>query len=101
MFLIILAFIAQVHAEEPFWRSKEKVYERIQNCDVIVSVKSLDRTSGPKHQLSISGGGQVDAPCAFLSEASKDYETFAMESGYVDRVKYDPASKIMDARLSA
>jgi hypothetical protein len=101
MFLIILAQIVAVFATEPFWRAKEKVYERIQNREVIVSVKSLPRTSGPKHQLSISGGGQVSAPCPFVFEASKDYETFALESGYVDRAKFDSASQVMEARLSA
>ncbi len=104
MFLIFLALITSSIAcwcEEPFWRAKEKVYSRIQNREVIVSVRAAPRTSGLKNQLSIAGGGQVEAPCAFVFEAAKDYEGFAKETGYVERAKYDSATQIMDARLSA
>lgn len=100
MFLIIVALIAAVQAEEPFWRAKEKVYSKIQNREIIVSVKSETRKDGPKNQLSIKGGGQVDVPCAFAYETSKNYETFAMESGFVEKCKYDSSTQNMDATLS-
>lgn len=101
MFSIILALNVIASAEEPFWRAKDKVYERIQNREVIVSVKSVARNSGPKHLLAIAGGGQVNAPCAFVFEASKDYETLAKESGYIDQAKYDSSTQILDARIAA
>ena len=87
--------------EEPFWRAKEKVYSRIQNREIVVSVRAAPRTSGMKNLLSIAGGGQVDAPCAFVFAASKDFEAFARQTGYVDRAKFDPVTQILEARLSA
>ena len=101
MFLIFLALITCGRTEEPFWRAKEKIYSRIQNREIVVSVKSVPRTEGLNNQLSIAGGGQVETPCSFVFETSKNFELFAQESGYVERAKFDPSTQIMEARLSA
>ena len=101
MFLIFLALITGSWCEEPFWRSKEKVYARIQNREIVVSVRAAPRTAGLKNQLSITGGGQVSAPCAFVFAASKEFAALARASGYVDRAQYDPATQTLEANLTA
>src|SRR4051812_37606090 len=71
-------------AEAPFWKAKPKVYDRVQNGEVIVSVTSGagSEPSAPK-QMRINGGGQVAAPCAFVFESAQKYEEVARLSGYI------------------
>ncbi len=87
---LFLALIAGnlAKAELPFWRAKERVYERIQSREIIVSVKNKKASADKKNQLTISGGGQVSAPCDFVFKAAQDYEKVALASGYVERAQY-------------
>lgn len=102
MLLLVLAILIgpSARAEEPFWRAKEKVYQRIENREVIVSVRSETAERG-RHRLSIRGGGQVSAPCDEVFKSAQDYETMAKASGYVDRAQFHPETSILEARIAA
>lgn len=86
-------------AEEPFWRSKEKVYSRIEDREIVVSVSSTPDPAG--HRMRLQGGGQMAAPCSFAFQAARDYESLARASSYVSQVKYQADSGRLDATLGA
>lgn len=102
MFFIILALIAKGLAEEPFWRAKEKVYERVKAREIIVSVntKATGHADYPE-VLLIKGGGRIDTPCEFAYEAAQKYEELAKESGYVDEVKFTADKRELFLKMSA
>lgn len=99
--LVLSLLTGSVFAEdEPFWKVKDKVYSRIENREVIVSVTSAENR-GRGHRLSLKGGGQINAPCAFAEEDAKDFEGLAKASSYVDKAHFDQGSNQMDLSLSA
>jgi hypothetical protein len=97
--LISLSFATEV----PFWKSKAKVYERIQNGEVIVSVSSQRDVApeSPRHRLKAAGGGIVAAPCPFVFEIAQNYAEVARLSGYISRAEYDAKTRTLDLTLSA
>lgn len=102
MLLIILMFLGPfpARAEEPFWRAKEKVYQRIENREVIVSVSSQEAPAGG-HHLVIRGGGQVNAPCGVVAKSAQNYEPMAKASGYLDDAKFNADSSILEGHIRA
>ncbi|MGE4130227.1 MAG: hypothetical protein AB7F86_01240 [Bdellovibrionales bacterium] len=90
--LIVLASQA---AATPFWRAKERVYDKIQNREIIVSV------SGPTGHLQVSGGGQIARSCAYTIEKSRDMKAAALSTGYIDRAEFDSQSQILKAHVKA
>lgn len=104
MLNLFLALIAatDVLAETPFWKAKEKVYARVQNREIIVSVKAVEKADSRfKHELSMSGGGQADAPCSSMFKISQDFVPIAKSSGYLDEISWDAGEKKMRARIKA
>lgn len=100
LFILMILLPFSSPAEEPFWRAKEKVYQRIQNREVIVSVSSHDETAGG-HRLVIRGGGQVNAPCSEVSKSAQNYEPMAKASGYLDDAKFNADTSILEGHIRA
>lgn len=102
MFLIILALNANSWSEEPFWRSKEKVYAKVQEREVIVAVNTEDVKAGvAPRRLSIKGGGQMRTPCDFAFGAAQNYPELARESGYVEEVSYQADEGLLKLKMAA
>ncbi|MGZ3723646.1 MAG: hypothetical protein ACXVA9_11975 [Bdellovibrionales bacterium] len=89
-------------AEVPFWKSKAKVHERIENGEVIVSVNAKDVSPQvPRYEMRVVGGGQVTAPCDFVYKAAQNYEEIALLSGYIKKAHYNAATQMMDFIIDA
>lgn len=102
--LLFLLPVAVVHAasSDPFWKSKERVYERIQQGEVIVVVKKEKGQEGrAAHRLVDQGGGQVNAPRDFVFKKSLEFEELCKVSGYITKCKYDAAEQKLDMEIKA
>ena len=90
-------------SEAPFWKAKPKVFERIQNGEVIVSVtnQKVSEASMPKQRMHLSGAGRVSAPCGFAFRTAQNHEELAKLSGYISNAKYDPKTQVMEFTVSA
>lgn len=88
-------------ADLPFWKTKEKWIERVQNGDVVVSVRSHDKEGSPKHVMVLSGGGHVHVPCTYAFKEVQNYEEMAKISGYLRDSKYDSATHTLTFTVSA
>lgn len=84
-----------------FWKAKPKVYERIQNREIIVAVDSTSADKSPRHALAVNGGGQVTAPCDFTYEKVNHYEEMARLTDYVSDPVYHPDSKTLTLHMNA
>lgn len=91
---------AQTNAA-PFWKTKAKVYQRIQNREVIVSVRSTSDSSPPLHTLHVEGGGQVRAPRDFVFGMAQKYDELAKMSDYITRSNYNVETHVLDLRIEA
>lgn len=100
--IVLLLGALAAAAETPFWKSKEKVYERIREGEVIVSVKS---EAGPKgeaaHRLRVRGGGQVRAPRDFVFKKALEFENLVKVSDYIRRAKYDAPEQKLALEMGA
>lgn len=100
--LMIFIFAYAEAPPVPFWKAKEKVYQRVQDGEIIVAVKSERGGSGQaKHKMDVLGGGHVKAPAAFVFEKAQDYDQIAKTSGYIKSAKFDRATKILEIDVSA
>lgn len=93
MFLRILAIRLAVHAATvapPFWKAKEKVYQRVQDGEVIVAVRAVDaRSPRGGRRLKIDGGAQVRAPCDFVFAYARDIRKVATQAPFVEKAVLD------------
>ena len=96
-----IALGASAAEPEPFWKAKPKVYERIENREVIVSVTSVS-VSGEKfkNHLKVEGGGQVRTPRSFLFERAQHYDELK-RSSYVKQADYDPKTRLLKLKIEA
>jgi hypothetical protein len=85
----------------PFWKAKEKIYSRIQDGEVIVSVKSAEPRPPMAHRVSFAGGGQAKVPRDFLFGYARDFEKMALMSGAIDKAAYHKDTGTMDAHVSS
>jgi len=86
----------------PFWKAKSKVYERIQNHEVIVSSSERDVSPNkPRYELKVLGGGQTRAPCDFVFKEAQKYEELAHLSSFISKAKYDADKKILAVTIDA
>jgi len=102
--LLFVGFVSAMSAgaTEPFWKAKEKVYTRIENGEVIVSVRSERHESqSPPNQMIVGGGGWVKAPVEFVFEKVQDYTGLAKASDYIKSVEYDETRKKLNFVISA
>jgi hypothetical protein len=90
-------------AELPFWKSKEKVYQRVKSGEIIVAVKTIQakRPELPKYQMTVLGGGQVQAPASFVFQKALEFDDLARVSGFIKSAKFDPATEILELKVSA
>ncbi len=60
LFIFLIAHAAQ----EPFWKTKEKVFERVKNGEIIVAVKTetVKEKGHPPHLMTTQGGGMCKLP---------------------------------------
>lgn len=95
-----LTFCALQANGEPFWKAKEKVYARVQNGEVIVSVSSeFAAKQTPPNTLTVNGGGQVAAPRDFVFTGAQKYAELMRTSDYVQRVSYDARTHRLELEL--
>lgn len=90
-------------ADLPFWKSKEKVYERVKGGEIIVAVKTIEgkKPDPAKYHMTVLGGGHVNAPASFVFEKALEFNELARVSGFIKSAKFDPASEILDLKVSA
>jgi hypothetical protein len=87
--------------ELPFWKSKEKVYSRVENGEVIVSVKEVKLPAGQAgKKLKVEGGGQVAAPRASVFKIAQRYENLPRFSDYIKTAKFDPATSVLKLHVA-
>lgn len=87
---------------DPFWKSKAKIYDRVQAGEVMVSVSARDVSpQKPKWELNVNGGGHVRASCAVVFSEAQNYEETARLTGYVKNPKYDSTTGRMHITISA
>lgn len=98
-FLAIAA--AAPPAGQPFWKSKDKVYQRIQNGEVIVSVAAAAPAPPQAKRLTIQGGGHVRAPRDFVFTYARDFDQIARLSGFIQKSKYNKDDQTIDISVSA
>ncbi len=79
----------------PFWKSKSKVYERIQNREIIVSVTSPDKL------LRVSGGGQIQRACSCVVAQTENPKELVASSSYVKNATYDEKSQRLEFTIAA
>lgn len=105
MFLTIHAVCghAATSANGPFWKTKEKIYERVENGEIIVAVKSLPvkEAGKPKHLMTILGGGHVAAPALFVFKKALEFDQLGKVSGYIKSAKFDADSGKLDLVVGA
>lgn len=102
--VVVFTFVlpTRAGAEDPFWKTKAKLYDRVKNGEVIVSVTAHDMSPAqPKWNLVLAGGGHVRAPCAVVFREAEKFEEAAKLTGYFENPKYDPATGKMQATISA
>ncbi len=97
-FILVLAGTA--NAEAPFWKSKEKAYNRIQNREVLVVVKGSPAEKGRK-RLTIQGGGQVNAPADFVFKKALEFEQLPKLTDYIQEAKFDEQTRELDIQVKA
>lgn len=98
----LLTIAAAQATETPFWRSKEKVYARIRNREIVVSVVQRASTpGGPRQTLIASGGGQSSAPCDFIFAQSLRPQELAQASDYIKSSTFDPKTSRVDLQIEA
>ena len=81
-----------VPEEQPFWRTKERVYKKIvEGRRIVVSVQSskMAASSDFKHHLMMVGAGHTATPLAFAYKIAKDFSHLQKMSSYVKSVSYD------------
>ena len=110
---MLLAFLFAVHAGWaeppaatsglPFWKAKEKVYARIREREIVVSVKSVatPKAEPRRHHLTVAGGGLVEAPPAFVFARARNYEELLKTSGFVRSARFDAEKKQLDFEIGA
>ena len=101
-FLVLFALNIAEAKPLPFWKGKEKYYERIKEGEVLVSVRSAEPVNPEhRHSILITGGGRVKAPAIFVFDAALDFERVAKMSGYIEKAKFNVQSKVLTLDLSA
>jgi len=100
MFLTVHAANAAV---EPFWKAKEKVYDRIKNGDIIVAVKStrVHEKGAPKNRMTVLGGGQVNAPAAFVYKKALEFDQLSKVSGYIKSATFESTTQVLTLDVGA
>ena len=95
MYSMLFLFLWSItHADEmPFWKSKEKVYQRIvEQREIIVSVK-VNKLTGKSKELVMQGAGQAATPIDFTYQEATKFENFPKISSYIREIKYTPEKK--------
>lgn len=99
---LLLSFPSHAGDSLPFWKSKEKVYARIEQGEVIVAVKREKGLPGKdSHRLRIQGGGWTNAPSHFVFNKAMAFDEVAKESGFINSAKYDAATQKLDIAIQA
>ena len=95
MYSMLFLFLWSItHAEEaPFWKAKEKVYQRIvEQREIIVSVK-VNKLAGTSKELVMQGAGQSSTPLDFTYQEATKFDNFPKISSYIREIKYTPEKK--------
>lgn len=98
----LLTISSALGADLPVWKAKEKIYERVQNGEIFVSVREAERNrkTGEK-KLELTGGGLVAAPRVTVYEVAQRYEDLPKYSDFIKSAKYDPVTRLVTLELSA
>lgn len=100
MWPLIIALSAwSLPAEKPFWQSKEKAVERIENREILVVVKSAPKDKGKK--LVAQGGGRILAPAGFTFERALEFDQLPKLSSYIQEAAFDEKTQRLTIKVSA
>lgn len=89
-------------APPPFWKAKEKYFERVRDGEVLVAVRSVPRANAKlKNTLSLAGGGHVRAPAPYVFATAVDFEKIARLTGYIESAKWTAEKNLLSLEISA
>jgi uncharacterized membrane protein len=103
MLPLLFIFLSASAADLPFWKAKEKVYERVKNGEIIVAVKSQSVTEPgvAKNLMVIHGGGHTGAPIDFVYRKATDFERLGQVSGYIKSAKFEADKRELEIVVGA
>jgi hypothetical protein len=89
--------------KDPFWRRKEKVFQRLKEDRLIaVSVKTRKSSvPGFKEELYLQGAGIMNAPLEFAFTRAQRFEDYPKMSGMIKNSKFDEKSRRLDMTMAA
>lgn len=103
MLPLLFIFLSASAADLPFWKAKEKVYERVKNGEIIVAVKSqsVSEPGTAKNLMTIHGGGHTGAPIDFVYAKATDFEQLGKVSGYIKSARFDADQGVLEITVAA
>lgn len=97
-----LTFSQVLATEIPFWKSKEKIYERVQNGEVMLNARSEPRSSPAKARLlKVHGGAQAQAPCKAVMAQVLKPEQLPKATDYIRKATFDRKKSVLDVSIEA
>ena len=102
--LILSEWALAQATSEPFWRAKQKIYQRVvEDQEIMVSVSTAAKTSTESalEGLKIVGGGRIATPVEYAFARSMQFQELATAQEYVKQVSYDPNKQILSLSLEA
>lgn len=98
--MLALLLISLLHADTD-WLSRPKSVARLEDGDILVSVKEVDARAPFKHRLEIEGAGRVRTSARSAFTYASDFERAGRLSGYITKSTYDPKTGLVDATIEA
>ncbi len=100
--LLVLEGVSAQTQTVPFWKKKAKVYDRVKEGEVIVSVRTEPvEASDSSNQLELQGGGIVRAPRRFVFSRSQRFEDLPQATGYVKSARYSEETRHLEVQIEA
>ncbi len=90
---------AQFLNEDPFWRVKTKVYNKIKKDRSIVVSVTTQSLKDDNTKWFFRGGGWIEAPLEFSWRLANDFERLKELPNYFQRVSYVPDKKKLFLRV--
>jgi uncharacterized membrane protein len=101
LFLLSSPRLSFAQEEEPFWRSKAKVYEQIiRKRKIVVSVIKVDHED-TKPRYRVVGAGLVNAPISKVRTLMGQFERLPSVSDHFKKVEHDKAQSKLMVHLQA
>lgn len=87
--LLVAQASATAVAEVPFWKAKEKVYQRIQEERAVIFSVRTEKMANDKQTLLWNGGGQTSAPLDFTYKTAINIEHVKKGIDYIEEIRWE------------